>query len=613
MNRPESYPSNGDNLIGQSGHEFLARVRRAAINVLGDGPTGRQVLELCDDHAQARRMITEDRSGGTSVVAVVGATGQGKSWLIRQLVRRSAAAVAVIRSGNHADEATEALVWVGARPPADLDPQHERYVYCRDEDMESIGAPYLLLDAPGATDDRRAFATVAARALSLASVLLFVVRRDQIRSEVLGDLAQASEGALVIPVINVTRKQDETLAADTDVLVARIRQVAPTSIVAQPVLIEDFELDQHDQPTVGQQAAENVAARLQAELGNSWDGDRRRSVRLTALDARFRAALHAVLADQLPGLTAAVRRLNQEATRLPIEVAESLVGRGGPLRAVIRSRLRMTLLTETAAIWFPYKSILGLLNLTHGAWDRVLLTLSGSLPSLVTAVWTSTKNWSSERGAQQDLRDGLQRRSAAAVAERLGPLVTRFRSELVELRNQTPTSVPSLTETDSGAQVAYLAGIDTLQESSQQIFDDEVERVSISRATAVLWGLIGTAIFWTLMAGPVFALYRGYFDASYESLSELHGDLDHFPKPELAMMLTSVILSLLPMALFAMLVLSLAQSRRRVVGAEQRIRQLHRDTIARMQSEGVLRLRWDEPILADAEFLLSVGTAESRS
>ena len=56
--------------------------------------------------------------------------------------------------------------------------------------MQSIGVPYLIVDSPGCTDDRRAVAAVAARALSLASVLLLVVRRDQIRSEAVGMLAE---------------------------------------------------------------------------------------------------------------------------------------------------------------------------------------------------------------------------------------------------------------------------------------------------------------------------------------------------------------------------------------------------------------------------------------
>lgn len=595
--------------IGDPGGEFLQRVRRSATHVLGDSPAGREVLELCDEHAETRRMILEDRSSGASVIAVVGATGQGKSWLIRQLVHDSNV-IASIRSGNNADEATTMLTWIGPTPPTDIDPRYELFVYCQASRMQSIGAPYLLVDAPGATDDRPTIAAVAGRALSLASVLLLVVRRDQLRSETVSMLTEASEGTVVMPVVNAVRNRDDALAADVDSFIARMREAAPSSMIVAPLIIDDFAVEGRSEEPIGKQTAELIGQRLESEIGNSWEGDKRRSTRLSALDGRFRSALHAVLSDQLPGLTSAVRRLNNEATKLPAEVAETLIGSGGPLRAAIRSSLRLSLLTDTAAIWFPYRSLLGLLNLTHGAWDRVFLSLSGSLPSLVGAVWSSTKNLVAQQGIQQDLRDGLQRRSAAAVADRLGPLASRFRDEISDLRRQPPAR-HLIGDDGSRSQVAYLSGIESLQENSQKIFYDEVDRARFSSGTAILCGAIGTTLFWILMAGPVVALYRGYFDASATTLRHLAGELESFPRPDLSMMLTSLMLSLLPTALFAMVVLSLAQSRRRVDRAESRIRDMHHETIGRLQRDGVLRLRWDDPLLADAEFLLSAGQADS--
>ncbi len=595
--------------LGAHGELFLRRVRRAALTVLGDSQVGRDVLELCDEHSQARRMILQDRSAGATVVAVVGATGQGKSWLIRQLVRNSSVAKS-IRSGNNPAEVTENLLWVGPSPPADLDPRYEQYLHCEPSKMQPIGTRYLLVDAPGATDDRKAIAAVAARALSLASVLLVVVRRDQIRSQSVSMLAEASEGTVVIPVVNAVRKRDEVLDADIDTLVAHLRKAAPASAIVAPVIIDDFDVDGRHEDQVGQLAAELVAERLTDEIGNSWEGDRRRSTRLAALDGRFRAALHSVLRGQLPRLTHAVQRLNEEATKLPAEVAESLVGGGGPLRAAVRTRLRLSLLTDTAAIWFPYRSQLGLLNLTHGAWDRVLLSFSGSLPSLVGAVWTTTKNLAAQRGAEEDVRDGLRRRSAAAVADRLGPLAAGFREELAAMREDRGDA-SLLASDDSRSQVAYLAGIDALQESSQQIFDEEADRVTMSRSKAIICGIIGTAVFWFLMAGPIVALYTKYFAASLTSFTDLSGNLEEFPKPEFAMIFTTLLVSILPTAIFAMLVLSVAQSRSRVARAEQQIRARHHETILHLQQQGVLRLRWDDPLLADAEFLLSAGAAES--
>ena len=158
-----------------------------------------------------------------------------------------------------------------------------------------------------------------------------------------------------------------------------------------------------------------------------------------------------------------------------------------------------------------------------------------------------------------------------------------------------------------------MAGIDALQESSQKIFDEEVERVSISRSAAVACGVIGTLIFWGLMSGPIIALYSQYFSASYSSLTEMGGSLEEFPKPEFSTIATSLIVSMLPTAIFSMLVLSIAQSSSRIALAEQGIRDRHNDTIRQLQEQGVLRLQWDDPLLADAEFLLSAGAPENIS
>jgi hypothetical protein len=135
----------------------------------------------------------------------------------------------------------------------------------------------------------------------------------------------------------------------------------------------------------------------------------------------------------------------------------------------------------------------------------------------------------------------------------------------------------------------------------------------------MILALIGTLIFWALMAGPFVALYTEYFQASYESLvggfqtgPETAGNiashsLERFPKPEFAMVLTSLVLSLLPTAIFAMIALSIAQSNGRTEDARRSIREGHEEAIVQLQQDRVLRLRWDDPLLTDAEFLVSAG------
>lgn len=621
-----------------AGSQFVQRVRRAASHVLGNSETGNAIVELCESHEQSREMILQDRADNATVVAIVGATGQGKSWMTRQLIR-DPDVVSAIRSGNNLDEATEKLTWIGPRPPADLDPRHERFLACDGSKMQSIGAPYLIVDAPGATDDRRAIAGVAQRALSLASVLVLVVRRDQLRSQRVTGLAAASEGTIVIPVVNMAPVQkmasgdaseDADLKADIETLVSRLRETAPQSIIEPAVVVADFEIGSRTEQEVGESAAASISQRVESALNDSGGGDHRRGSRLAALDARFNAAVASVLQRQLPELTAAIDRLNAEARKLPTQIAGTLLGGATPLRAAIRSRLRLALLAETAPLWFPFRTILSLLNLTHGAWDRVLLSFSGSIPSLVGAVYTGVQNIHQQRETGHDLRNGLRQRASAAVTDRLGPMASRFRGELNRMRSSSPhhpgneTRVPDSSSDDRDAPLATLSGIDALQEQSQFAFDDCIERGSVSGRFVLMTGLIGTVLFWCLMAGPLVALYESYLGASFSTLSsilrpvepsdieasapkQMVESLERFPRPHASMLLTGLLLSLLPTSIFAMIVLSICQGRRRIDSIEKSLRDRHDAIIAGLQSSGVLRLKWSDPLLTDAEFLLSIG------
>ncbi len=293
--------------------------------------------------------------------------------------------------------------------------------------MQSIGLPYLMLDSPGLNDEVESVRELAAKSLALSTVVLLVVRADQLRSEVVTFLTELSEGTLVVPVINAIRQREESLEEDVASLISRLREVAPSSRSTTPGLVDDFEIKDRSAKTIGQDAAAEVGNRIEQALGGKWEDEKRRVMRLAALDSRFRKTLQTLLSNQLPGMTSAVQRLRSESIQLPSQIAESLVGGGGPLQAAIRARLRLALLTDTAAYWFPYRSLLGLMNLTHGAWDRLLISFSGSLPSLLSAIWTSAKDRQTDGYALDQVRTGVERRGERAVREKIGTVAQQFR------------------------------------------------------------------------------------------------------------------------------------------------------------------------------------------
>ena len=608
------------------GEAFIERVMRCSRAVLGETEVGRQTRRLCSQQIEARRALLADRGDGRSVIAVIGPTGQGKSWLVRQFLQSSSVRDRV-RSGNNRDQATEKLIWIGPASPLDLDSRHEQFVMCEASNMTDLPVDYLLLDVPGATDDRGVIAAVATRALSLSSVLLLVARRDQLRAEAVGMLAAASEGSVVVPVINMVRPSEVTdgnpkdqLRSDIESFVARIREIAPESRVTSPVIIGDFEVAGADEAIVGSAAIEEIRSRISDEVAGGLDLQRRQATRLEAMDARFRQSLQQTLSGHLPSLTAAVRKINAEASQLPVAVAENLLGGGASMAGAIRGRMRLSLLADTPGYWFPYRSQLAVLNLTHGAWDRLFLSLSGSLPSLVSAVYSTGQNLIGSRDQAADIREGLRRRSDAAVTARLGPLTRQFRREIRSLRGETTGpdgDVQRGGPVEEERSAASLVGIDSLQEASEAIFERSIERHSVSRMFAWVTGGIGTLVFWIMMSGPILTIYRDYLSASYTALQRMlfAGEnsaaetirLEAFPRPDFGFWLTSLLLSILPVALMAMLVLSWSQRRRRVAAARDQIRREHHETIVAMQREGTLRMVWDDPLLADAEFLLSVG------
>lgn len=598
----------------EASESLFSQLRHAVQRVLGDTEVGHRVLEICDQFETERRSILNCRVPGSVVVAVIGPTGQGKTWLVRQLID-DRSVVDALRSGDRLGDATVDVSWIGPSAPVDLDRDHERHLHCDAEAMLPLGPEYLLLDTPGATDHDSQVVKLAREALSMASVHILVVRRDHLRTHAASDLVFASEGALVLPVVNIVRNRDAELTKDIDAFCAALSRAAPASEILPPVTVDDFDVTS-DEATVSRETTEAISRSLRPILSADGAANRRQRARLSAVDRRFRAALHRTVSQELPQLMRAVNHLHDAAQKLPADVAYSLMGGGASLRAGLRSRLRLSLLTDTAAIWFPYKSVVGLLNLTHGAWDRLVLSLSGSLPSLITSAWASAQNLRQMQSLQTQASDGVRQQCAALVRDRLGPLVRRFGQELSHLKSDwaasashSRTSAAAGTNSTSEHNVAQaaLSGVDQLQQTSQQIVDEEIEHAAIRPLTAQLLGAGGTAIFWALFSGPIIALYRTYFDATMSLGQDGEHSLEKFPAPEWSMLFTAIMLSLIPTAIYAMLVVTFTQNHRRVTQCAERIAQRHKQEILQLQESGVLRLQFDDQMLADAEFLVSTA------
>lgn len=587
------------------GQAYADRVANAVTGLFGDQPVAQEVLRACREFERQREGIESSRGIELLSVSLVGAKGQGKSWIARQLVKDPRVAEQ-LRSGDLARDATGTLTWVGPRSPEQLNPSVERFIFCQIDQMADIGRPYLLLDTPGVTDADAQIAEIARQALSLSPIKLLVIARDQIRSAINTHIARQTAGSVCIPVVTMIDPKDlssSDLANDIKQLMAHLHQAAPQSDWLEPITVVDFDISANA-AEVGHHTAQAIVERLRSRPLDDISLSRSKEQRLQAAQERFRVQVSRLVGDQIPQLASAVRKLYQETEKIPEEVISSMLGSPLILQAAVRSRMRTQLVNDTSALWFPYRSILSLLHLTHGAWDRVLMSLTGSVPSLFGALTAWARNFQQTRQLQWEMQSGLRERIEQQVRDRIEPLCEHFQRVVQRLQTRgaiVPRSASSESVSGLGIQ---LTGIQQLQNQSQNIFENTLAQNAFSRLPLQLAGFVGTVLFWAFLSGPIISVYRQYFQASYHAISDSVATVEHFPHPSPNLFFTSLLLSVLPLLIYCMVVLTLYLRRSTIERVSALIQQRHYQTIEEMKAAGTLKLHFENPLLDQAQFLI---------
>lgn len=591
---------------------LVQRIRTATHALLGDQVVTHQIDQWCDQYLQQCVAIQSSRGVSLMSIAIVGAKGQGKTWVARQLILDAKVANA-LPTGVLSSEATTHLHWIGPTPPDSLDFQCERYHGCSSEDMLNLEHPYMLLDTPGITDDNLDAAKIAKDALALSPIKLLVVRRDQLRAAIASQLANFTEGAICVPVVTcvpiserIGTELDSQAAASTtnksrldedlQHFCLAMQTSAPKTKFLAPVLVPDFEAD-GDERKIGRELALQLQARLKGESLEQIAATR--ANRLAAATTRLRYRIGRLLETQVPQLAVAVGRLRLEADALPSKAIEAVMGSKLILHAAIRSRVRAQMIADTSMIWFPYRTVLSVLGLTHGAWDRLLLSLSGSVPSIFGTFVAWAQNMRQSSAVQWELSEGIRDRLNRQIQDRLEPVQSQFHRAVNQMRGGN-----ELLSKQVHTPSVRLSGIEELQSRSRAIFEWGVDRNKHSAIVLQTLGLLGTLFFWAMMSGPIIAIYREYLSASYATILGNNNSVNRFPHASSSLLFTSVIISVLPLMIYSMMVLSWNQRGSKIQRMAQSIYTEELKLVEELQSTGVISLHYDDALLESAEFLV---------
>lgn len=585
-------------------HPLARRIHEATLAVFGQTPLATKVAQACVQFQNDINNIQSGRGINAVLVAIVGAKGQGKTWIARQLIY-NAAIRETLRSGDLLADATTRLVWVGPMPPDNLSPDFESFLPCPVSQMVEIGQPYVLLDTPGITDSDQRAARIAKESLSLAPVKLLAIARDQIRAAANLSLAQQIDGAICIPIItsvDPAEMQDSQLQQDLRSLRDQLTLMAPHSQLLKEILVPDFEIS-GDEESSAKVLRSGLLDRV-AELGvNQTVVNSASELRVESAMRRLKADVKKLISHELPHLAEAVAQLNRETEQLPARVLASLLGSPTILETGVRLRLRARLASDTSMLWFPYRTVLTILNWTHGAWDRIVLALTGSVPSLFGALVSWAKNVRQGREFANEVSDGIRHRTQSQVEERLRPLCDQFHRAVMKLR---PRDERTATAGQTSVSMRLL-GVEELQSRSQKIFEGAIERHATASWRTQLFALVGVLIFWSLMAAPIVILYREYFAATLSVWTGKEAHLHDFPSPHPGLFLTSLLLSLLPLMIYCMVVLTLTLSRKRMQKIARQVADEHENAILELQEAHIIRIYFEDELFDQAEYLLRLS------
>lgn len=585
-------------------NSLAKRIAEATTTVFGESTLSSRVLQSCLRFEKDLQNIYQGRGIRALLFAIVGAKGQGKTWIAKQLIRNETVRQQ-LKSGDLQADATTRLVWIGPVAPDALDPSNELYYACPVGDMVDLGQPFVLLDTPGMTDADQRAAKLAQESLSLAPIKLLAIARDQIRAAINLSLAQQIDGSICVPVItSVDPDQTEQTELQNDLrnLRDQLKLMAPHSQVTTEILVSDFEVTGNEAASGAQLKAQLLD--LLSELGITQSTlSTATEVRLQSATRRLKSEVGQLVHQELPQLSDAVAQLHRETEQLPARVLESLLGSQSMLETGIRMRLRSRMTNDTSLLWFPYRTMMSALNLTHGAWDRLMLAMTGSVPSLFGALSMWAKNVRTGQSFTADVNDGIRQRTEQQIEDRLRPQCEQFRRAVRKLRSREDRTALA----ESPDLSVKLIGIDEFQMRSRDIFEETLEKYAIPGWRVQVLAFGGTLLFWTLMAAPVMVLYRDYFDAVWSVWSGVETNLEQFPSPRAGLFLTSVCLSVLPLMIYCMLVLTLALRRGKMSVIASEVAQLHHQEIDRIHQSQQVRIQYDDELLEQAEFLLGLN------
>lgn len=586
--------------------DLADRADRAVRLLFGhDAPLTNAVSEITDNLRSDISRIRSGQSAGPATLALVGRVGEGKSWLTRAFLAENHEANQVIRSGQNAAERSMDLTWIGSQQPFTKLNSGERFIKTSPQNMLDLGAPYLLADSPGYSDHNPSLEALSSIALASSNIKLLATSISHIRDASLARFIGSMDGSIILPIVRF-RPEDEKLTPSESVRNDCLEEMqnwaahAPSASILPAIFIPDAGIagDVEARNT----ARQLISASLTPLLAEPTTLAKHRESQLQQRIQLTRSHLADTLIDFRQRIGTPVEKLDQLSATLPEIVQKEVIGDTAQLHIGIRSKFRADAIDRTPALLFPYRSFIGILGLTQGAWDKLIFTTLGSVPSLVMTAFHSVKSWSKTRDFEKSIRDESRQRLNSLINDAYREDIRNFSHSLTAI-----TEEPADISLNNEANIIEIHGLTGLEIEAQEIITKSIKKHRISSLTLWLGGILAFLVFWAMLLGPSIALYSEYFISLFDTANSISSGWEHYPEPSASFWLTSLTLSLIPAGVISMIVMYLTCRRGRILKTSHQIESEISSTILKRIDADKLRLVINNPKLNAAKTLLNMS------
>lgn len=591
--------------------DLADRADKAVQQLFGhDSALTRSVKDISNSLRSDVQRISKGQTTGLTTIAIVGRVGEGKSWLAKTFINDNDSTSELqdlIQSGQNASDRSMNLTWIGTHHTFGELNERERFIKLSPQNLLDLGSSYLIADTPGYSDHDPSLETLSSMALMSSSIKLLATSISHIRDSSLAQFVGSMDGSLIVPIVRF-RPQGDSLIPDEAVRQDCIEEMkkwhnhAPSANILPAIFVPDAGI-------AGEQATRKHT-RTQLSLALTpliEQPDTLLAHKESQLQQRMTRTKQE-LSQSLEGfrnrIGAPLDRLNQLTSSLPDIVQKEVIGDTGQLNIGIRSRFRADAIERTPALLLPYRSLIGILGLTQGAWDRLIFTTLGSVPALVMTAFHSVKSWSKTKDFESTLREQAQQRIRSLINDAYRDDIKNFSRALDAVTHETEIRDE---DNDKDNDMMDIEGLTGLEIEAQEIIANVIEKRRIAGFTLWLGGIFAFILFWAMLAGPAVDLYTDYIGNLVDTAQAVSNDWKNYPQPPASLMLTSLLLSIIPAGIISMLVMYITCRRGRVKAARNDIQLQIGNTIKERISSNKLRLVINNPKLDAAKTLLNLA------